>query len=42
MNPKPIEEARSPLLALAPPALKRARLRAAEIARSTHTALVVV
>jgi len=40
MNPRPIEEARSPLIALALPALKRARRRAEEIARGTHTALV--
>lgn len=40
MNPRPIEEARTPLLALALPALRRARRRAEEIARSTRTALV--
>ncbi|HEY8947069.1 MAG TPA: SIMPL domain-containing protein [Polyangiaceae bacterium] len=42
MNPKPIEEARDPLLAKALPALRRARERAEEIARATNTALVFV
>jgi hypothetical protein len=42
MDPKPIEEARDPLLAKALPALRRARLRAEEIARATNTAVVYV
>lgn len=42
MNPKPIEQAKSPFLALAMPALRRARKRAEEIALATKTALVQV
>ena len=42
MNPKPIEQARNPLLAAALPALRRARQRAEEIAIATNTALVTV
>ena len=42
MNPKPIEQARTPELALALPALRRARRRAEEIARATNTAIVQV
>jgi hypothetical protein len=42
MNPKPIEHANTPDLALALPALRRARKRAEEIARATNTALVEV
>ncbi|HEY2407056.1 MAG TPA: hypothetical protein VGI10_13690 [Polyangiaceae bacterium] len=42
MNPKPIEEARTPELALALPALRRARQRAEEIAIATNTALIQV
>ena len=42
MNPKPIEHAKSPDLALAMPALRRARKRAEEIAIATKTALVQV
>jgi hypothetical protein len=42
MNPKPIEDANTPDLALALPALRRARKRAEEIARATNTALVQV
>jgi len=41
MNGKPIERSQSPWLAGALPALRRARKRAEEIARQTHTALVV-
>ena len=40
MNPKPIEEARNSLIAVALPALLRARRRAEEIALRTGTALV--
>jgi len=40
MNPKPVEEAKNPLLAKALPALRRARKRAEEIALATNTALV--
>jgi hypothetical protein len=40
MNPKPIEEARYPLLAKGLPALHRARKRAEELAIATNTALV--
>jgi hypothetical protein len=40
MNPKPIESARIRDLALALPALHRARKRAEEIARATNTRLV--
>ena len=42
MNPKPIEQARNPLLASALPALRRARQRAEEIAIAHSTALVTV
>jgi len=42
MNPKPIEQANNPLLAKGLPALRRARLRAEEIAIRTNTALVQV
>jgi hypothetical protein len=42
MNPKPIEHANTPDLALALPALRRARRRAEEIAIATNTALVQV
>jgi predicted ABC-type ATPase len=42
MNPKPIEQAKTPELALALPALRRARKRAEEIAFSTNTALIQV
>jgi hypothetical protein len=42
MNPKPIEQAKNPLLAAALPALRRARQRAEEIAIATNTALVQV
>ncbi|MEO7034660.1 MAG: hypothetical protein ABI548_12195 [Polyangiaceae bacterium] len=42
MNPKPIEEANTPELALALPALRRARKRAEEIAIATNTALIQV
>ena len=42
MNPKPIEQARNPLLANALPALRRARQRAEAIALATNTALVTV
>jgi hypothetical protein len=42
MNPKPIEEAKTPELALALPALRRARKRAEEIAIATNTALIEV
>jgi len=42
MNPKPIEHANTPYLALALPALRRARRRAEEIAIATNTALVQV
>ena len=41
MNPKPIE-ANTPELALALPALRRARKRAEEIAIATNTALIQV
>ena len=40
MNPKPVEQARTRELALALPALRRARQRAAEIAIATSTCLV--
>ena len=40
MNPKPIEEAKSPLLARTLPALLRARKRAEELAAATNTAVV--
>lgn len=42
MNPKPIEEARTRELALALPALRRARRRAEEIAIATNTSIVQV
>jgi len=42
MNPKPVEQAHTPELALALPALRRARRRAEELARATNTALVQV
>ena len=42
MNPKPVEQARTPELALALPDLRRARRRAEEIARATNTAIVQV
>jgi hypothetical protein len=42
MNPKPIENANTPDLALALPALRRARKRAEEIALATNTALIQV
>lgn len=42
MNPRPIEHANTPDLALALPALRRARKRAEEIAIATNTALVQV
>ena len=42
MNPKPIEHANTPDLALALPALRRARKRAEEIAIATNTALIQV
>jgi hypothetical protein len=40
MNPKPIEQAKSPLLARTLPALLRARRRAEELAAATNTAIV--
>jgi len=40
MNPKPIEQAKNPLLARALPALLRARKRAEEVALATNTELV--
>lgn len=42
MNPKPIEQARNPLLVLTLPALLRARKRAEELAAATNTAVVDV
>ncbi len=42
MNPKSVEEARTPELALALPALRRARRRAEEIALATNTSIVQV
>jgi len=42
MNPKPIEHANTPDLALALPALRRARKRAEQIAIATDTFLVQV
>jgi hypothetical protein len=42
MNPKPVEQARTRELALALPALRRARRRAEEIAFATNTSLVQV
>ena len=40
MNPKPIEQAKNPLLARSMAAMLRARKRAEEIAIATDTALV--
>jgi hypothetical protein len=40
MNPKPVEQARTRELALALPALRRARQRAEEIAIATNTYIV--
>ncbi|HVJ15456.1 MAG TPA: hypothetical protein VM686_08445 [Polyangiaceae bacterium] len=40
MNPKPLEQAKSPLLARTLPALLRARKRAEELAAATNTAIV--
>ena len=40
MIPKPVEQAKTPELALALPALRRARKRAEEIAIATNTALI--
>jgi hypothetical protein len=40
MNPKPIEQARTRELALALPALRRARRRAEELAIATNTHIV--
>jgi len=40
MNPKPIDQAKNPLLGRALPALLRARKRAEEIAIATNTELV--
>ena len=42
MNPKPVDQAKTPELALALPALRRARKRAEEIAIATNTALIEV
>lgn len=42
MNPKPLEQAKSPLLARTLPALLRARKRAEELAAATNTAVVEV
>lgn len=42
MNPKPVEQARTPELALALPALRRARRRAEELAIATNTFIVQV
>ena len=42
MNPKPIEQAKNPLLARTLPALLRARKRAEELAAATNTAIVDV
>jgi len=42
MNPKPVEQARTRELALALPALRRARQRAEEIAIATNTCIVEV
>ena len=42
MNPKPIEQAKTRELALALPALRRARKRAEELAIATNTALIQV
>ena len=40
MNPKPIEQAKDPLLARTLPAMQRARQRAIELAAATDTAIV--
>jgi hypothetical protein len=40
MNPKPIEEAKNPLLARTLPALRRARKRAEALAAATNTAII--
>ncbi len=42
MNPKPIDQAKNPLLASALPALRRARQRAEAIAIASTTAQVTV
>lgn len=42
MNPKPVEQADTPELALALPALRRARRRAEELALATNTSIVQV
>ena len=42
MNPKPIEQANTPDLALVLPALRRARKRAEELAMATNTALIQI
>jgi len=42
MNSKPVEQAHTPELALALPALRRARRRAEEIALATNTAIIQV
>ena len=42
MNPKPVEQAHTAELALALPALRRARRRAEAIALATNTAIVQV
>ena len=42
MNPKPVEQAQTRELALALPALRRARRRAEEIAVATNTSIVQV
>ena len=42
MNPKPVDQAKTPELALALPALRRARKRAEELAIATNTALIQV
>jgi hypothetical protein len=42
MNPKPVEQARTRELALALPALRRARQRAEELAIATNTYIVQV
>jgi hypothetical protein len=40
MNPKPIEQAKNPLLARTLPALLRARKRAEALAAATNTAII--
>jgi hypothetical protein len=40
MNPKPVEEAKNPLLARTLPALLRARKRAESLAAATNTAII--